>query len=92
MSTIAFDVLWFADKMVGAGMAETQAKALASAMQTVHSSHELVNKRDMQIAFNEHELKMTKLLSDMRAEHIKWTVGTMFAAVAMMSAMVKLLA
>jgi hypothetical protein len=34
---------------------------------------------------------MVKLMSDMRAEHIKWTVGTMFGAVAMMATIVKLL-
>jgi hypothetical protein len=36
-------------------------------------------------------VEMVKLMSDMRAEHIKWTVGTMFGAVAMMATIVKLL-
>ena len=36
-------------------------------------------------------VEMVKTLSNSRGEHIKWTVGTMFGAVAMMATIAKLL-
>lgn len=77
MSTITFDTLKFVEKLEKAGISREQAKAEAEALAEVLDSgtQELVTKNDMLIA-----------LGDLRADIMKWVIGSALAQVGLLVA------
>jgi len=87
MATVTFDTLKFVETLREAGVPESQAKALSTAVQESHEAADLATKGD--IADLRHEMKELELRIDTRFEKVhgemllmKWMLGLLIAGVA----------
>jgi hypothetical protein len=80
MTTITFDTLKFAERLIAAGVPESQAKAEAQAL--VDALNETVAVR---------ELATKADLESLKADLVKWVAGLLLAQAAIVASLVKLL-
>lgn len=86
MSTATIDTLKFTKRLTAAGMAQGQAEALAEAV-AEGTAEGLATKYDLAAL----ETRLEAKLAEVKAELIKWNVGTIIAMTAVFAAIVKLL-
>lgn len=85
MGSATFDSLAYSKKLKGVGFSEQQAETLAST-QAELIEERLATKRDLR----EFELRLAARLAQLKAELIKWVLGSSGAQAALIIAVIKL--
>lgn len=92
MTTIAFNVLEYFDKLKAAGFTEEQARVQVDAMQGVVKAHDEANRKGLATKGDlpETELRLEKEIRDVELRLLRWQIGIGFAiAIPILTALAK---
>jgi len=80
MTTITFDTHKFVRDLQAAGIGEKESEAITNAIKEANASADLATKHDVQL-----------IVTEAKADIIKWVTGMLIAQAAIIAALVKLL-